>query len=254
MKNLKSYKPKNGFVLVLKSVKPDMTAGYNGIFLWPEKGRCSAPDWKPINECGYGLHGWKWGEGDADLRVKEEGAKWLVLSVLETAIIDLSGKVKFPECEVLFVGEMADAVLIIQEHAPIGNKCIFGTATAGESGTATAGDGGTATAGESGTATAGDGGTATAGDSGTATAGDSGTATAGDRGTATAGDRGTATAGYRGTATAGSEGVITIKYYDRKTETYKRKTAMVDGITILPGVKYRIDDSYEFEPVNETVA
>ena len=230
MKNLKSYKPKNGFVLVLKSVKPDMTAGYNGIFLWPEKGRCSAPDWKPINECGYGLHGWKWGEGDADLRVKEEGAKWLVLSVLETAIIDLSGKVKFPECEVLFVGEMADAVLIIQEHAPIGNKCIFGTATAGYSGTATAGD------------------------RGTATAGDSGTATAGDRGTATAGYSGTATAGYSGTATAGSEGIIIIQYYDRKTETYKRKTAMVDGITILPGVKYRINDNYEYETVNETVA
>ena len=222
MKNLKSYKPKTGHVLVLKSVKADMTAGHGNGFLWPKKGTCVAPDWKPIKECGYGLHGWKWGEGDASLRVTEEGAKWLVLSVLESSMIDLIGKVKFPECEVLFVGEMAEAISIIQAHEPAGNKCIFGTATAGEWGTATAGY--------------------------------SGTATAGEWGTATAGDSGTATAGEWGTATAGAEGIIIIQYYDNATETFKRKMAMVDGITIMPGVKYRLNDNHEFEPVNETVA
>jgi len=244
MKKLSYYKPKNGYVLVLKSVKADMTA-YNG-FLWPKKGKCVAPDWMPTIDCGNGLHGWKWGEGNASLRVKSEDAKWLVLSVEESTIIDLNGKVKFPECEVVFVGECHEAVLIIQSCAPDGNKCIFGTATAG--------DGGTATVGYGGTATAGDGGTATAGYGGTATAGYGGTATAGDGGTATAGDKGTATAGYGGTATAGSEGIIIIQYYDFQTKTLKRKMAMVDGMIILPGMKYRINDNYEFEPVNETVA
>ena len=252
MKKLSSYKPKTGYVLVLKSVKADMTA-YNGFF-WPKKGKCVAPDWNPIKECGNGLHGWKWGEGDASLRVESKDAKWLVLSVEESKIIDLNGKVKFPECEVVFVGECHEAVLIIQSYAPSGNKCIFGTATAGYGGTATAGYGGTATAGDGGTSTAGDGGTSTAGDGGTATAGYGGTATAGYRGTATAGDGGAATAGYRGTATAGSEGIIIIQYYDRQTESFKRKMAMVDGITILPGMKYRINDNYDFEAVNETVA
>ena len=190
MKKLSSYKPKTGYVLVLKSVKPDMTAGYSNGFLWPVKGKCVASDWKPTQECGNGLHGWKWGEGDAGLRVTEPGAKWLVLSVLESEIIDLSGKVKFPECEVVFVGEMAESVSIIQAHEPAGNKCIFGTATAG----------------------------------------------------------------YRGTATAGSEGIIIIQYYDKTTETYKRKMAMVDRVTILPGIKYRLNDAHDFEPVNETVA
>ena len=231
-----------------------MTAGYSNGFLWPVKGKCVASDWKPTQECGNGLHGWKWGEGDAGLRVTEPGAKWLVLSVLESEIIDLSGKVKFPECEVVFVGEMAESVSIIQAHEPAGNKCIFGTATAGYRGTATAGYGGTATAGYGGTATAGDRGTATAGYGGTATAGYGGTATAGDGGTATAGYGGTATAGYGGTATAGSEGIIIIQYYDKTTETYKRKMAMVDRVTILPGIKYRLNDAHDFEPVNETVA
>ncbi len=212
---MKKIKLKPGEALALKSVSADMTA-YND-FVWPKKGKCVAPDWESTQECGAGLHFWLWGEGDAGLRVTAADAKWLVLVVKLDTVIDLGGKAKGPDCDVVFCGERHEAVAIIQEHAPEGNNCIFGTATAGYSGTATAGYSGTATAGYRGTATAGYRGTATAGDSGTATAGDYGTATAGDSGTATAGDRGTATAGYRGTATAGDRGTATAG--DRGTAT-----------------------------------
>ena len=236
--NNKNIKLKKDEVLVLKSLPANMQA--HGGFLWPKSGIVSAPDWIESNECGNGLHGWLWGEGNAELRCTHNDAVWLVLTVKQSTIIDLQGKVKFPSCNVVFCGEMADAVTIIQKHAPKGNKCIFGTATAGYRGTATAGDSGTATAGYRGTATAGDRGTATAGYRGTATAGDSGTATAGNRGTATA--------GYRGTATAGEDGIIIILYYD-SDENLKRKIGLIDGVNLLPGVKYRLNDNNEFEAV-----
>jgi len=259
--NLKKFKPKKGHVLCLKSVKSNMEAAHNG-FIWPKSGVCKAPDWKPTKECGNGLHAFLWGAGDSDLRCSDSDANWLVLSVLEAEIINLEGKVKFPECEVVFCGDRETAVSIIQEFAPSNYAVMFGTATAGDRGTATAGyrgtatagDGGTATAGDRGTATAGNRGTATAGDRGTATAGDRGTATAGDSGTATAGDSGTATAGDSGTATAGLYGFIAIEYYDKQKDLYLKKMAFVDNVSILAGVKYRLNENAEFEAVNDTEA
>ena len=245
-KILKQCKPAKGHVLVLKSLPASMKA-YGG-FQWPESGAVFAPDWKPTEECGNGLHGWLWGAGDAGLRCMDDDAKWLVLSV-PSDFVDLGQKVKFPSCEIKYLGDRETAVAIIQHYAPGGTPAMFGTATAGNRGTATAGDRGTATAGDEGTATAGDEGTATAGYRGTATAGNRGTATAGDEGTATAGDEGTATAGDRGTATAGDEGVIIIHWWDIAAEKKRRKIALVDGLTILPGVKYRLNDLAEFEAV-----
>ena len=209
-------------MLVLKSLPASMKA-YGG-FQWPESGAVFAPDWKPTEECGNGLHGWLWGAGDAGLRCMDDDAKWLVLSV-PSDFVDLGQKVKFPSCEIKYLGDRETAVAIIQHYAPGGTPAMFGTATAGDEGTATAGD------------------------EGTATAGYRGTATAGDEGTATAGNRGTATAGYRGTATAGDEGVIIIHWWDIAAEKKRRKIALVDGLTILPGVKYRLNDLAEFEAV-----
>ena len=165
--NFKKYAPKKGEVLVLKSLPSSMIA--HSDFIWPKSGFVEAPDWEPKKECGNGLHGWKWGVGDADLRCKDDDAVWLVLRVEEAGIIDLTDKVKFPSCHVIFCGDRETAVAIIQHFAPANTPVIFGTATAGDSGTATAGYSGTATAGYRGTATAGDRGTATAGDLGTAT-------------------------------------------------------------------------------------
>ena len=194
-------------VLVLRSCNADM-ASYGG-FKWPESGHVEAPDWNPRAECGNGLHGFLWGEGDGSLVHWDEGAKWLVVSVDESGIIDLGGKVKYRSGEVVFCGDSKTAAQYVSDNGGFGRRIIAGAATAGDDGTATAGARGTATAGARGTATAGDDGTATAGARGTATAGARGTATAGYAGTATAGARGTATAGARGTATAGDDGTAT---------------------------------------------
>jgi hypothetical protein len=215
----------------------------HGGFQWPDKpGIVTAPDWKPTNECGYGLHFWENGCGDFGASsVSIDGAeRWYLVRADATKLVRLDGKVKAETVEVVKVGNRLEITDAMNEIKPGAIICL--TATAGDSGTATAGDSGTATAGDSrhgdgrrlrhgdgrllrhgdrrhtrhgdgrrlrGTATAGDSGTATAGYAGTATAGDSGTATAGYAGTATAGDLGTATAGTRGTATAGTRGTAT---------------------------------------------
>jgi hypothetical protein len=213
--------------LVLRTCRADMTST-NG-FVWPEVGgEASCPDWSAKAECGNGLHGWLYGQGDHGCSsFLDTDSKWLVVEVATDSIVMLGGKCKFPRGTVRFAGERkaatefllaneprSSSVAVIGAMLTVGDRQAvivgaLGSATAGYSGTATAGDSGTATAGDRGTATAGYSGTATAGYSGTATAGYSGTATAGDSGTATAGDRGTATAGYSGTATAGYSGTAT---------------------------------------------
>jgi len=236
-------------VLVLRSCN-ELRQGYGG-FQWPESGPVSAPDWNPEPVCGGGLHGFLWGEGDSSLADFSDTSQWLVVSVPESSIVHLSGKVKFPSGVVVFCGDPITAGKYVVENGGMGKRVICGTATAGDRGTATAGDRGTATAGYRGTATAGYRGTATAGDSGTATAGDSGTATAGAGGTATAGYSGTATAGAGGTATAGAGGVIAILRWNGKR--YKAVVATVkdkDGDGQLePNTRYRLNDSGEFEVV-----
>ncbi|CAB4126938.1 hypothetical protein UFOVP75_46 [uncultured Caudovirales phage] len=248
--------------LILRTCNADMSSR-NG-FVWPVSGHVQCPDWSPVPECGNGLHGLLWGEGDNHLDFNDT-AKWLVVEVLNTDIVDLGGKVKFPRGTVVHVGNRLSAVAFIAAH-PLGRSRAIvggidiagnhgkalaghrGTATAGHRGTALAGNGGTALAGECGTATAGNCGTATAGNDGTATAGHYGTALAGDRGTAlagndgtaTAGNCGTATAGHRGTATAGVSGTIMIKHWDGNR--YRIVTGYIGEDGLLPNVKYKLSD------------
>ena len=253
-------------VLVMRVCRADMTSRDG--FRWPESGMVEAPEWKPTAECGHGLHGWLWGEGDitvADDLPHGQGARWLVVRVAAAEVVDLRGKVKFPRGEVVFVGEAHEAAYYLATHGAVGRAIIHGassagnrgTATAGDEGTATAGDGGTATAGYIGTATAGDGGTATAGNRGTATAGDGGIATAGNRGTATAGNGGTATAGDRGTATAGDEGTATagdggtiqLEFWDNGRRMWRKRAAEVFDGGLKAGVPYRLDAHGNFVAV-----
>jgi len=252
---MKLPKLKQGEALILRCCKSDGTSR-NG-FTWPEKGTVAAPDWEPNPECGNGLHGWLRGAGDVNCWTHNLDDLWIVAAVSESDCIDLSGKVKFPSCRVLYRGNRETAVQAVQKAYPA-SAVIFGTATAGDRGTAAAGDSGTATAGTRGTATAGDSGTATAGDSGTATAGyagtatagDSGTATAGTRGTATAGDSGTATAGDRGTAAAGDSGIISIRHYDPRADRYRVMIGYVGEGGLKPGVAYKLNDQAQFVEAN----
>ena len=266
--------------LILRTCRADMTSK-NG-FKWPSVGEvATAPDWKPNAECGNGLHGWLYGQGDHSCsEYLDETAKWLVVEVITENIVMLDGKCKFERGVVRFIGDKKSATdfLIANEpqcakvavigatvivgdtenaltgHSGTATAGYSGTATAGYSGTATAGDYGTATAGYSGTATAGHrgtatagySGTATAGYSGTATAGYSGTATAGYSGTATAGDYGTATAGDYGTATAGDYGTICIKYWDSKNERYRTVVGYTGEDGIEANVAYKLDYDHKF--------
>jgi hypothetical protein len=258
----------------LRTVETDGTA-YNG-FKWPALGFVEAPDWEPTVECGHGLHGYLRGCGDADSI--NWGSLFQAVKVIESEIVDLDGKVKFPRCEVIFTGSQKDATdILVKEygncsnvigatvvvngqgqHAIAGNRGTatstgrdgtamagnHGTATAGRYGMATAEYDGTATAGDRGTATAGYGGTATVGDYGTATAGDDGTATVGNRGTATAGDDGTATAGYHGTAMAGEMGRISILYWDGQRS--REVIGYIGENGLEPNVPYKLNDQHEF--------
>lgn len=143
------------YVYVLRCCAPDMTS-YDG-FRWPESGPVEAPCWDPEPCCGFGLHGWLWGDGDASVSayVDDNDARWLVVRVNAGSVVDLDGKVKFPCGEVVFCGDRAAAAAEIVRLGASGTV-IGAMVTAGYSGTATAGDRGTATAGDGGTATAGD--------------------------------------------------------------------------------------------------
>ncbi len=245
-------------VLCLRTCNADLTS-YGG-FTWPESGPVEAPDWDPVPECGHGLHGFLYGEGDGSFASWNEDARWLVVAVDPGSIVDLGRKVKFPRGEVVHCGDRYSATRYLSDRGCQGRAIVGGTATAGDGGTATAGDGGTATAGDGGTATAGyrgtatagDRGTATAGDGGTATAGDGGTATAGDGGTATAGDRGTATAGDEGTATAGEHGVITVFWWDEVTNRRRLAVGYIGEDDLAPGVRYRCERGRWVEVEAET--
>jgi len=182
-------------------------------FRWPLTvgATVTAPDWRPDNECGGGLHVWRDGGGDlaaSGLYVRDnDTVMWLAVDYDEADAIDLGGKVKVRECVVVAVGSRADVASWIA--ARVRTPVHYAVVTAGYNGTATAGY--------------------------------NGTATAGYNGTATAGDFGTATAGNDGTASAGLGGCINILWFDAAQGRYRRAVAEVDGVTIKPGVKYRVE-------------
>jgi hypothetical protein len=246
---------------------------YNG-FVWPKEGLVECPDWNAKSECGNGLHGALWGEGNGSLFNLNDDAVWQVVEIDEW--IELDGKVKFPRGNVVHTGTRLSATNFIRENGAkgkvIGSVVVvehcetaaagdlgtaisgnYGIASAGDSGTATAGNHGTATAGNHGTAIAGNFGTATSGNygiaraehNGTATAGDVGTAIVGNYGTAIVGNYGTAITGCYGTAMAGVNGIIQIKYFVKDRAKIKIGYIGEDGLE--PNVKYKLNDNFEFE-------
>ena len=139
-------------------------SSYGG-FKWPLTvgAEVVAPDWKDNRECGNGLHGWLFGQGDLSCADywQHEGAQWLVVEVDSDSLIELGGKVKFPRGVVRFAGDKKSATDYLWQNEPrsrdvavIGAQRAdlrdhamvqvgaLGTATAGYMGTATAGEGG----------------------------------------------------------------------------------------------------------------
>ena len=250
---------------ILKSVKEDLTA-YNG-FLWHE-GIVEAPDFKPTKECGAGLHGFLMGEGEGTLANWDSKAKWIVAEVDKDSLIDLQGKVKFPKCKVIFIGdrkEATDLIILKGGKSVIGSFVTsgdFGTSTSGDYGTSTSGKKGTSTSGYYGISTSGDYGTSTSGVGGISTSGYNGTSTSGVGGISTSGDYGTSTSGYYGTSTSGVggtstsgvggtstsgyNGTLVIKYWDNNTLRIKLATAYVGENGILPNTPYVLNEKNEF--------
>jgi hypothetical protein len=214
----KKLPSKKKTVLCLRTVEADGTA-HKG-FKWPALGFVEAPDWEPTVECGHGLHGYLRGYGNASSI--EWGGMFQVVKVIESEIVDLDGKVKFPRCEVIFTGNQKDATdILVKEYGNCSN--VIGATVVVN------GEGQHAIAGYSGTATS---------------TGRGGMATAGHNGTATAGDHGTATVGNYGTATAGEMGRISILYWDGNR--HREVTGYIGENGLEPNVPYKLNDKREF--------
>ena len=124
--------------LVLRVCRPDLTS-HSG-FSWPADvgAEVSAPDWKKNKECGNGLHGWLYGQGDHSCVSywENDDAKWMVLEVPSAEIVMLGGKCKFPNARVRFIGTKSDAAdfIIANEPKALNVAGNYGTATAGNYG------------------------------------------------------------------------------------------------------------------------
>jgi hypothetical protein len=243
-------KKKSGKILVLRTCKPDMTSycdNANG-FKWPEYGPVKCTDWDPDPkiDCGNGLHGLAWGDGNWSYLSKEPDAKWLVVEVEATCLVESSSKnkVRFLEGFVTYCGSEAEAVCRVM-CGPENTARI--AELAGKKNTASGNYGSASASGYYGSASAsGDSGRASAsGDSGSASAsGYSGSASAsGNSGRASAsGNYGSASAsGYSsiaatlchgGTVRAGPRGLIIACWWDEPAQRYHACVGEVgiDGI------------------------
>jgi len=206
-----------------------------GDFQWPSSGLVSVPDWDPKPECGNGLHGLLSGEGDGSLLSKKNTAKWMVIAVVKSEVVQIDSKVKVPKAYVVFVGSKKDATDMIVKLCP-GSACAFATVTSGEyghsisgySGHSTSRDYGHSTSGYYGRSTSGYSGHSISGDLGHSTSGYSGRSTSGyyghsisgDYGHSTSGNSGHSTSGESGHSISGDCGHSTSGYYGRSTSGY----------------------------------
>jgi len=209
-------KLKKGEALILRTCKEDMTA--HSDFKWPKKGKVTAPDWKPTAECGNGLHGLLWGEGDGSNLCFDEKAVWMVCKVKESECVNIDRKVKFPSCEVIYAGTRENATQLIHLVRP--NAVIEGLILTG-----------------------GDYATMTGGDYATMTGGYSATMTGGDYATMTGGDYATMTGGYSATMTGGNYAVLQFTYWDGKRQRVVIAYVGEDGIKA--NVPYKLDDNHK---------
>ena len=223
-------------VLVLRQCNKDLKS-YGG-FQHPSSGHVSAPDWNPKPECGSGLHGFLYGEGDGSLANYDPENKWLVLSVDKDKIVDLSGKVKFPEGEVIFCGALAEAARYVYDNGGAGRAIIGITVTGGNSSTVTGG--------YYSTVTGGDGSTVTGGDRSTVSGGYGSTVSGGYYSTVSGGNSSTVTGGYYSTVTGGEKAMLTLQHWDSKTDRVRQVTAYVGENGIEAGKAYKLDENHQF--------
>ena len=146
-----------GHALVLRTCNPDLSS-HNG-FVWPASGPVACKDWKPVPECGNGLHGLAWGEGDGSVLNWSPNAKWLVVSVPEESLVEIDRKVKFPRGEVVHCGDRKSATDFMIAQLCRAASVVGCTLTGGNESTLTGGDRSTLTGGYGSTLTGGYGST-----------------------------------------------------------------------------------------------
>jgi len=196
---LRTCKVVNG---ALVSPSPDA-----GGFVWPRKGYVECPDWNPRAECGNGLHGLLWGEGEPG--VWEMDGAWMVCAVDAREIMTVERKIKVPRAWVVFVGDRVTAYDYMRARDTV--------ARSGYASTLTGGDGSTLTGG------------------------DASTLTGGNRSTLTGGYASTLTGGDGSTLTGGDGSTLIFRWWDGVDCRYRVAAFEVDGVTVLPGVKYRCE-------------
>ena len=185
--------------LVLRNCNPNGSSSYG--FVWnTEIGAVNtAPDFKPTQECGNGLHGWENGIGDTTVSDYNESPLWLVLDV--PSLIQLDGKVKFETCTVVFKGTKAECAKYLYDQG-IRGAIIGLTGDYSEGGDLSA--------------------LSTSENNRTQTAGHESSQKAGHESTQTAGNYSTQTAGYYSNiscynsckVTAGLGSTVTHRWYD----------------------------------------
>ena len=130
---LRTCKVVNG---ALVSPSPDA-----GGFVWPRKGYVECPDWNPRAECGNGLHGLLWGEGEPG--VWEMDGAWMVCAVDAREIMTVERKIKVPRAWVVFVGDRVTAYDYMRARDTVARSGYASTLTGGDGSTLTGGDGST---------------------------------------------------------------------------------------------------------------
>ncbi|MDD3965312.1 MAG: hypothetical protein PHD99_04690, partial [Candidatus Moranbacteria bacterium] len=193
-----SKKKQTETALVLRCCKEDMSSK-NG-FVWPGVGGiATAPDWKDNTECGNGLHGWLYGQGDHSTSDywSNADAKWLVVEVVFADIRMLGSKCKFKSGKVVFVGTKSESADYIIANEPQAEKVavIGAVLECGENGVLQGGALSVLIGGDYATMTGGDSAKMTGGNFAKMIGGDYATMTGGDYATMTGGDSAKMTGG-----------------------------------------------------------
>jgi hypothetical protein len=255
-------KKKSETALVLRCCNSDMSSK-NG-FVWPGVGGiATAPDWKDDGECGSGLHGWLYGQGDHNTSDywNQIDAKWLVVEVKFSSIRMLGGKCKFQRGKVVFIGTKSEAAdYIVLNEPQAANVSVIGliaecgeggvlqggalsvltggysaTMTGGNSATMTGGNSATMTGGYSAKMTGGNYATMIGGNYATMTGGHSAKMTGGESATMTGGESATMTGGYSATMTGGNSATMTGGNYATMTGGYSAKMTGGESATMTGG-------------------
>jgi hypothetical protein len=232
--------------LVLRVCRADGTS-HSG-FAWPLTvgAEVICPDWEDSAECGNGLHGWLYGQGDHGCvsHWQDPEAKWLVLEVISDDIRMLGGKCKFPRAVVRFVGLKSEAAdFIIANEPRAASVAVIGLVReVGDQGACEGGALSTLTGGYGSTLTGGSRSTLTGGSRSTLTGGDGSTLTGGSRSTLTGGSRSTLTGGDGSTLTGGEKSELRFTRYDRDADRYRTVLAYVGEDGVKANTPYRLND------------